>query len=286
MTPTLTRVSLGRLGQVIGPWKGVLGYGAFTIAMLVIALLFGLPHELIARRAIDEATREIPVRVVFEDVAFSFPSGYRLENVRLSHRETPQYMAEISEITVSTPLLGVLFGPIDSADFSGSLYDGTFDGTVQTTNGKVDTSVRLDEVSLAKLSRRLLPSPGALGGTASLDLELSGDGRSTQSSKGKIKLRAKNVSLEGIIAQGFTVPDLTFQTVRLDAELQGARLQIDEFEAAGDEVTVAATGDVLVRDPAQERPEGLGGPRLARLAFPPLAETQPPAQTPQICPAG
>ncbi len=250
MTPIAARASLGRLGSIAGPWRGVIGYGLFTLAVFVIALLYGLPHDLIARRAIDEATREIPVRIAFEKVSFAFPNGYLLERVRISHREQPQYAAQISEITVSTPLLGILLGQIDSADFAGTLYDGTFEGNAQTSDGQVTTTLALDDVSLAQLSRRLLPPPGVLGGTASLDLEITGDGRSTKSTEGTIALRARDVSLQGLVAQGFTVPDLSFRTVDLDADVQGTRLQIAALQAAGDEVTLGAKGDVLIRDPA------------------------------------
>ncbi len=280
MTPTATRISLGRLASIVAPWRGVLGYATFTLVLFVLALLYELPHDLIARRAIDEATREIPVRVVFDEVSFSFPNGYRLEGVRVSHRDDPGLGVRIAEITVSTPLLGILLGQIDSAHFSGSLYDGTFAGSTQASDGTVATTLALQDVSLAPLSRRLLPPPGVLGGTASLDLEISGDGRSTKTTEGTIDLRAHDVSLEGVVAQGFTVPDLRFRTLTLDAEIEGARLQIESLQAAGDEVTLAAKGNLLIREPAARSvlnvqfeidvsPDARPGLRVATALLPP-----------------
>lgn len=250
MTRAATRFSLDRLGSIVGPWRGVLGYALFTLIVLVVCLAFALPHELILARVLAEATTELPVRIVPGEVAFSFPNGYRLEKVRVSHREDPSLSAEIAEITVSTPILGILLGQVDSADFSGTMYDGSFEGNVTTAGGRVTTNLVLEDVSLAKVSRRLLPPPGAIGGSASLSLQLAGDGRNAKTNEGKVELRAKGVSLEGIVAQGFTVPDLSFTTVDLDAALEGSRLQIESSKAAGEEVTLSATGNVLVRDPA------------------------------------
>lgn len=250
MTPAATRFSVGRLGSIVGPWRGVLGYSLFTLIALVVCLAYVLPHDLIVARVIEEATRDIPVRVVPGQVSFSFPNGYRLEDVRVSHREDPGLGAQISEITVSSPILGVLLGRIDSADFSGTIYDGRFHGDVTTADGRIATNLVLEDVSLAKVSRRFLAPPGAIAGSASLALELTGDGRNPKTNEGTMELRATDVSLEGIVAQGFTVPDLRFTTVDVDAELQGSRLQVESMKATGDEVTLGATGNVLIREPA------------------------------------
>jgi len=252
MTPPASRFWLARRSGLADPWRGVLGYALFTFAVFLVALLYGLPHDMIARRAIDEATSEMPVRLAFDDVSFSFPNGYELRNVRVSQRDQPQVGIDISEITVSTPMLGILLGRIYSVDFVGSLYGGSFRGSSETTDGRIATQVSLEGVELAPLSRRLLPPPAAVDGTVSLDLELAGDGRSMRTAEGSVALRAQNVSLRSIVAQGFTVPDLTFQTVRLDAGIQGTRVQVDDLHASGDEVTLAGKGDVLVREPSEQ----------------------------------
>ena len=249
MTPLRARLSFDRIGSVAVPWHAVLGYAAFTFAVFVVCLLYGLPHELIARRAIHEATRELPIRVSFETVSFAFPNGYFLEGVRIADETDPARSVQLDELAVSTPLLGILLGRVDSADFEGTLYGGSFDGSARSSPGAVSTRLNVEGLSLAPLSRRLLPPPGSVAGTASLELEISGDGRRTQTSEGAIALRATNVRLEGIVAQGFTVPDLRFPEVRLDATLDAGRLKVGAFEAAGDELRVGATGDVLLRDP-------------------------------------
>ncbi len=250
MTPLRARLSFDRFGSVAVPWRAVFGYAAFTLAVFVVCLLYGLPHELIARRAIAEATRGIPIRISFETVSFSFPNGYFLEGVRIADEADPARSVHLDELAVSTPLLGILLGRVDSADFEGTLYGGALDGTARSSPGAVSTRLTIEDVSLAPLSRRFLPPPGSVAGTASLELDLSGDGRRTQTSDGAIELRASNVRLEGIVAQGFTVPDLRFPEVRLDATLDAGRLQVGTFEAAGDELRVRATGDILLRDPA------------------------------------
>lgn len=249
MTPGTARTSLARLGSLAGPWRGLLGYAAFTTIVFVFALAYSLPHPLIVARILDEATLEIPVRVVPGEIEYAFPNGYRLENVRVSHRDDPSLAVELSEITVRTPLVGMLLGRVHRAEFYGRAYDGAFDGYAEQSEGRVATRLVLEDLSLTKLSRRLLPAPGSIGGSVTLELELSGDGKNTKTNEGAIQLRAENVDLEGLTVQGFTIPDLQFSPVELRGRLLGSRLQVESFSARGDEITAGATGDVLIREP-------------------------------------
>src|SRR5262249_22265692 len=62
----------------------------------------------------------------------------------------------------------------------------------------------------------------------------------------------KNLKLDQVSVRGLRVPDVAFPTVDATAQVFGARLQVKEARAAGDDLTFAATGDVLLRDPVPQ----------------------------------
>ena len=243
---------MARMAATFRPWRGVLGYGVFTLVAFVVALLYSLPHDLIARRALDEATAGTPVRIAFDRVSLAFPSGYSFRGVRLVAPGPPPTAVEMDDITIRIPLVRLLLGRIDSATFTGRLYGGSFAGSVGETDGRLATSLTLTDVRIAPLSQRLLPPPGQVTGVASLHLELASDGRSTHSAQGDFDLSIRDLELQGLVARGFTVPDLAFATVDLKAGIQAGRVRIDRFQASGEELTIAATGDVLIREPTAQ----------------------------------
>src|SRR5262249_14097875 len=55
-------------------------------------------------------------------------------------------------------------------------------------------------------------------------------------------------ALSGAKVQGFTVPDLHFRQTKLKLAVRGGRLEIQEFNAAGD-VNIQGSGHIVLRDP-------------------------------------
>ncbi len=249
MIPGPDSSALARFAARLRPSREFLGYAFFTVATFALALVYTLPHQLIARRVVSEATAEAPLRITFTDVSFTLPLGYHFENVQLVPRENPAQRIDVSEVTVWAPLLSVLTGNLGAVGFSGRLYGGHFAGDASNDAGTVTTAATFEDIDLASLSAQLLPAPGVIGGEVSLAIDLAGDGRTTRSSQGTIELSARDISLEGIVAQGFVVPDLRFAALRARAGLRGNRLEIETFEADGDELRLGAEGSVLIREP-------------------------------------
>lgn len=249
MKPIATRLSLTRLWIWLGSQREGIGYGLFTLVVFVVTLAYSLPHDLIARRALDEATSEVPVRVRFAEVSFSFPNGYHFRDLRLTSEGPPRFQIEMPELTVSTPLTGLFSGQIDSASFSGTLYGGEIDGTTWTEDGRLAATVHAENLQIAPLYRRFAAAPGTVAGATSFDLEFSGDGRTLRSSQGSLSLTAREVAMSEIALSGIILPDLQFGSLRLEAALDGGQLKLERFEATGDEVTLTSEGTLLVRTP-------------------------------------
>ncbi|MEW6273161.1 MAG: type II secretion system protein GspN [Thermodesulfobacteriota bacterium] len=253
MTPDAVRAApRGRLGAAaayVSARARLFAYAAFALLVFVIALLRTLPHDLIARRALEVALAAAPVEVAFRSVAFAFPNGYRFADVRVSPVRGGEALASLSELTVRMPLTAIVTFDFRQAAFAGRAYGGDFDGKVRLAGARVVGALDARSVSLEPALAPLVPPPGRLAGVADLSLRLSGDGRTTQSAEGEIELSARDVALDQVSVRGFRLPDLALGTVAGSAQIFGARLQLKELRAAGNDLTFAATGDVLLREP-------------------------------------
>jgi hypothetical protein len=232
MTPQTASGGLPRVGRRILSWlderRAGLASAAFALVVFVVALAWSLPHDLIARRALETATVGGPVGVDFQSVAFAFPNGYRFTGLRLTPQQKPDAVVAIDELTVRAPLLSLLAGDPRKLDLSGRAYG---------------------EIDLGRALAPFLDPPGSVEGRATLDLRLSGDGRTTQSADGDLDLSVTGLALHQLAARGFPIPDARFAQANLTAQIAGPKVTVKQFAASGDEVGLVASGDVTLRDP-------------------------------------
>jgi type II secretion system protein N len=242
----------GRLAALLRGRGVVLAYAAFTLLVFAVALVWSLPHDLIAARALDLATAGAPVRIGFATVSLAFPNGYHFTDVRVTPPAGSAPIATLSEVTVRVPVTGLLTGSFRQAVFGGRAYGGRFDGWARLSGGKVAGQIDARDVRLEPALAPFVPPPGRVQGVATLALRLSGDGRTTQSMEGEVSLGVRDLVLEQVSVRGFRLPDVAFPTVDAAAQVFGARLQVKQARAAGDDLTFDATGDVLLREPLQQ----------------------------------
>jgi type II secretion system protein N len=252
MTPTtsaaLSRIAVGLRGN----GRALLGYAAFTLVIFIVALAATLPHELIVRRALDDATQGLPLRVAFESASYAPPNGYRFSALRLLPVDADGRSIDVDRLTVRVPLLALLQGRSRTMTFHGDAYGGEISGGVTDLGTQFTSELSAEGVDLERLSSSWIPSPGRITGRGSVSAELSGDGRTTQSSQGQILLSTKDLGMDKLSVQGLLLPDLRFSEVTLRAEVHGTRLQVEELRARGDEVSGGLKGDVLLRQPTAQ----------------------------------
>ena len=254
MKPELA-VSRGRLGRIAALLRAraeLLAYAAFTLLVFLVALVWSLPHDLIAARAIDVATAGAPVRIGFRSVALAFPNGYRFTDLRLTPLGASQPVATLSEVTLRVPIGGLLTGNFRQAVVDGQAYGGEFHGWARLAGNRASGALDAKGIRLEPAVAPFLPPPGRVQGTADIAFRIAGDGRTTQSSEGDLTLAIRGLSLEQVSVRGFRVPDVSFPTVDASAQVFGARLQVKEVRAAGDDLRFDASGDVLLRDQLQQ----------------------------------
>jgi type II secretion system protein N len=254
MTPQTASGALPRVGRRILSWldehRAGLASAAVALVVFVVALAWSLPHDLIARRALETATVGGPVGVDFQSVAFAFPNGYRFTGLRLTPQQKPDAVVAIDELTVRAPLLSLLAGDPRKLDLSGRAYGGTLEGHAAlrgSAGGALD--LRLGEIDLGRALAPFLDPPGSVEGRATLDLRLSGDGRTTQSADGDLDLSVTGLAVHQLAARGFPIPDARFAQADLTAQIAGPKVTVKQFAASGDELNLVASGDVTLRDP-------------------------------------
>jgi type II secretion system protein N len=235
--------------------RRAVGYAAFTAAVFLVALVATLPHDLIARRALDRATAGAPLGIAFREVGFAFPNGYRFDGLVVTGEEFPDARLAIDSMTVRAALGGILTGA-PGASFTGELFGGEVTGTAVERGSGAEVELRVEDLDLARATSGLLPEiaqpPARIAGRADVDLELAGDGRTTRSSEGRIRFDVRGLALTKVAVQGITLPDLSFTTTTGQAEIKGTRLAIESFRAEGPEVEVGLSGDVLLREPVEQ----------------------------------
>jgi type II secretion system protein N len=225
------------------------GYVIFTFLVFSLALAYTLPHDLIAARVLEEATAGTPVRVTFASVAFAFPNGYRFTDLRVAPLRSPGSAIDLGDLTVRSPLLGLLVGRPRSASLTGSAFGGTLSGNVSQRGARGALDLDLQDIDLGRALATVIAPPGRVAGRAALELALAGDGRTTQSTQGSVALAVRGLELSGVVVRGLAVPDLVFPDLTLTAQIDGSRLQVKELRASGDALDLGASGEILLREP-------------------------------------
>jgi type II secretion system protein N len=244
-----------RLRQWLGEHRRAVGYAAFTLAVFLVALLYTLPHDLIARRALERATAGVPLAIAFRGVDFAFPNGYRFDGLAVTANDFPDAHLDLDSMTVRASLPAVLTGR-PAADFSGELFGGELRGSAAESGPGAAIELHVEDLDLSRATTALLPTlvvpPARIAGRADIDLELTGDGRTTRSSAGEIRFAIRNLSLSRLAIQGIILPDLTFTASTGSARLAATRLEGVALHGEGPELELDLSGDVLLREPLEQ----------------------------------
>ncbi|MFI5394502.1 MAG: type II secretion system protein GspN [Candidatus Binatia bacterium] len=261
-------------------WLAALGgrrtilYVGYTAVLFVVSLLLTFPHELLVHRMLRSVSRG-PVSVEFNTVRLSWLAGYELTGMRIGSASAdgqPPYL-ECTRLWVRPALSALLRGNPYDLLLSADLYGGTAQGEAQMNEGGVAASVLWKDLNLGRYrTLTSLLDEGQLTGRLSghLDFESRGVNLDAGQSTGEFALEA--AALSGAKVSGFPVPDLHLRQTKAKFALRAGRLEVQEFQAAGD-VDVQASGHIVLRDPPQESVLNLRATIQQSLATPEAVKT-------------
>ncbi|MFP6662931.1 MAG: type II secretion system protein GspN [Deltaproteobacteria bacterium] len=244
-------ISFAGLRDALGRHRLAIGYTCFTLAVFVVGVVATLPHEKIARQLIERATRSSAVGIEFRELSLRPLLGYTVRDLQILPEGKDGPTIHIDSLDAAPVLTSLLLpGAPAAIDLEARLWGGVLEARLAGDPRGFLLALEGENLELAEATRGLFPGGGALLGTARIALDLEGDPRGREL-VGALSLDAAAVGLRDLLAAGFKVPNLTFESVQLRARLDGKRLEISEFSARGAELTLRATGRIQLAQPLE-----------------------------------
>jgi type II secretion system protein N len=242
-------LSFGGVGDFFD--RTMLGYIAFTLAMFVVFLISTFPYEIVVGRLL--AMVQSPAAVIdVKGSEFAWHRGLALNGVRVSSvaGETTEPYLELNTLWVRPLFSQLIRGNPYALALQAELYGGTADGTLALKGQTVSGQMSFDGASLGRYrTLAALLEEGQIAGRLSGTVSFEAAGPSVEAGQASGEVRLENSSLEKARISGLLVPDLHFKETRLKFAMQSGRIEIEQFNANGDELSVNASGTVTFRAP-------------------------------------
>jgi type II secretion system protein N len=231
--------------------RTMLLYIVFTAAMFCVFLITTFPYDIIVGRMLGMVQSSAAV-IEVKTSEFAWHRGLALNGVRVSSLagDVGAPYLEMNTLWVRPVLTELMRGNPYALALQADLYGGTADGTLSVKGETVAGSMNLSGASLGRyrtLTAQL--EEGQVAGRVSGQLTFEAAGPSVEAAQASGELRLENGSIEKAKISGFGVPDLHFKETRLKFAMQGGRMEIEQFNATGDELNVNASGTVTFREP-------------------------------------
>lgn len=252
--PSITLPSFG-LGDRFdaGQTRRVALYALYTLVLFCVFLIVNFPYRALVERALDQVQME-PLHVDVAAARFAWWRGFELGGVRLiDHDLGREPLFEVSRAYLTPGWAGLLRGRLSTADLDANAYAGRMRWRWSEGSDVARVQGRLDRLQLAR--HRGLASlfdQGQISGLLSgvVDVELRKGDSAAAKAEGELQLAG--LAGTDLVYRGMPVLDLAFDEVTAKFTLQGGRLEIEELNAVGPDLTVTATGQVGLRQPIQD----------------------------------
>lgn len=224
-------------------------YTLYTLVLFGVFLFANFPHKALLQRVLQSV--QVPgVHITVGDVRFAWWHGFELQRVVVapSDPSLPAFF-EASSLYVRPSLSDIIHARVQDLGLRGSLYNGSFDGTV--SSGDVNrVSLTLDGLQLQRYPLLSNWLQGAqLEGKLTGALSVESHGTDINEVRAAGDLQLDGLTIAEAKFNGFPIPPLHFKAIATRFDLQGGRLDVQEFNADGSEIQVNASGQVAMRQP-------------------------------------
>jgi len=228
-------------------------YTGYTAALFILFLFITFPHDLVVRRALRVINRGA-VAVDFSSVSFAWLSGYELSSFRVTALEADGQLPylESPHVWLRPTLRALLRGRPYDLMLGADLYGGSASGKIVTEAGGLAASLKWADINLGRYRPLMaLFEEGQLVGRVSGFLNFESRTAALAAGQSTGELMVEGAALTGAKVNGFPVPDLRLRQTKAKFALREGRLEIQEFQTAGD-VDLQGSGNILLRDPPRE----------------------------------
>jgi type II secretion system protein N len=227
-------------------------YALYTVFLFCVFLFANFPHKVLVQRVLRSV--QVPgLRLDVGDVRFAWWRGFELQHVLVapSDPSLPAFF-ESPSLYVRPAISDLVRGKIQSVDLSGSLYGGTLDGTLSSGDvNRVSLNVAGLQLQSYPFFGTLLQG-GQLAGRLSGALSVEAHGADIADVRAAGDLQLTDASLADAKYNQFPLPPLHFKSINTRFDLQGGRLDLQEFKADGQEITLDSSGQVAMREPLSD----------------------------------
>lgn len=231
----------------IGARQRWLLYILYLAGVCIALLYFRFPTETFRRYLIAELSRRSPgMHMTVGQVRPLLPPGLACYNVTMYHHQ--EVMADNVDVLIH-PHWSSWLGLSPKARFSMRLVDGKVDGTVRLgdQNGLADYRVvaQLEAIAIEEIAaaKTMLKSPvnGRLSGQVTVRQE-------NQTTEVQAHLIIANVKV-GINIPGVDVQTLEWETIKMELQLKGDKLELQRCSFSGHQSAGQISGTILIRTP-------------------------------------
>jgi type II secretion system protein N len=242
-------LSFGGLGDLLD--RTMLIYAVFTVAMFCVFLISTFPYDIVVGGALS-ALQSPNMVVDVKSAEFAWHRGLALNGVRFSSLAggTAAPYLEMNTVWVRPVLTQLIQGNPYALSLQAELYGGTADGTLDVQGQTVAGTLNVNDASLERYrTLTSLLEEGQVAGRLSGEISFEAAGPSIENSHVNGEVRLENAGLDKAKIFGFGGLDIHFKEGRLKFGIQGGRMEIEQFNATGDELNVNASGTVTLREP-------------------------------------
>lgn len=242
-------ISFGGLGDFFS--RTMMLYIVFTVSLFCVFLVATFPYDIVVGQVL--ALVQSPTVVVdVKSTEFAWHRGLALNGVRVSSLtgETTGPYLELNTLWVRPVITQLVRGNPYALALEADLYGGKADGTIDLEGQTVKGSVNLNAASLGRYrTLTALLEEGQIAGRISGQVSFETNGAVLDSGQASGEVRLEAGGIESAKIAGFVIPDLHFNASQLKFGLQGGRMEIEQFNATGDELNVSASGTISLRAP-------------------------------------
>jgi type II secretion system protein N len=215
-----------------------LSFAAYFAAVFLLFLLLLFPFDRIKSKLESEIHLRTPLALSVARISPRFFNRFVLSDVVVADNKG-RVLFESKSVKTTVSLFSLLRGAL-WLNLKAKAYGGEL--MVKANQGPGRQYLLIDADGMDIASYPLLKDFGfRISGKLGGNFEMDGD-------SGKGRLWLKSLTSREVKVKGFPIPDLDFEKGWLEAELKGDRLTVKKLELDGKDLTVRATGDLVLRE--------------------------------------
>ena len=215
-----------------------LSFAEYFAAVFLLFLLLLFPFDRIKSKLESEFHLRTPLALSVARISPRFFNRFVLSDVVVADNKG-RVLFESKSVKTTVSLFSLLRGAL-WLNLKAEAYGGEL--MVKANQGPGRQYLLIDADGMDIASYPLLKDFGfRLSGKLGGNFEMDGD-------SGKGRLWLKSLTSREVKVKGFPIPDLDFEKGWLEAELKGDRLTVKKLELDGKDLTVRATGDLVLRE--------------------------------------